>query len=58
MVNIMGKPFLEYLIEQLSEQGFNHFILLTGYLGDVLKEYFGDGSKWGLSLNYAVQPKP
>jgi D-glycero-D-manno-heptose 1,7-bisphosphate phosphatase len=57
MVKIMGKPFLEYLIEQLSEQGLNHFILLTGYLGDVIKEYFGDGSKWGWRIDYSHGPK-
>ena len=56
MVPVMGKPFLEYLLLQLEEQGINRFILLTGYLGNIIKEYFGDGSKWGWVIEYSHGP--
>jgi histidinol-phosphate phosphatase family protein len=51
-----GKPFLHYLLEQLSEQGFKRFVLLTGYLSHVIVEYFGDGRKWGWEITYSEGP--
>ena len=47
MVLVNGRPFLQYLLEQLAENGINRFVLLTGYLGEKIVEYFGDGSSWG-----------
>ena len=44
MMPILDKPFLEYLLQQLSEQGINRFVLLTGYLGEMIQEYFSDGN--------------
>lgn len=57
MVPISDKPFLEYLLLQLSAQGIKRFILLTGYMGKLIHEYFGDGSKWGWSIKYSNGPK-
>jgi mannose-1-phosphate guanylyltransferase len=57
MVPIMDKPFLEYLLVQLEEQGINRFVLLTGYLGKMIQEYFGDGSKWGWVIEYSHGPE-
>ena len=48
MVEICGKPFLEYQIEQLREQGFERVLLLLGYLPEVVRDYFGDGRRWGM----------
>jgi len=56
MVLVNGKPFLHHLLKQLSEQGITRFILLTGYLGDKISEYFGDGSQNGWSINYSQGP--
>lgn len=56
MVPVNGKPFLHYLIEQLNEQGVKKFLLLTGYLGQHISEYFGDGSKWNLNITYSNGP--
>jgi mannose-1-phosphate guanylyltransferase len=44
MVPISDKPFLEHLLLQLSSQGIKRFILLTGYMGELIHKYFGDGS--------------
>ena len=44
MVPCNGKPFLEYLMEQLAEQKVTRFCLLTGYMGEQIQKYFGDGS--------------
>jgi D-glycero-D-manno-heptose 1,7-bisphosphate phosphatase len=40
MIKIEGKPFLEYLIEMLREQGVQRILLLLGYLPEVVQEYF------------------
>jgi D-glycero-D-manno-heptose 1,7-bisphosphate phosphatase len=54
MVEICGKPFLEYQVEQLHEQGFNRVLLLLGYLPEVVQGYFEDGRRWGMRIEYSV----
>ena len=54
MVEIHGKPFLEYLVEMLREQGFERILLLLGYLPYVIQDYFGNGSRWGIQIDYSV----
>ena len=56
MVMVNGKPFLYYLLEQLAAQGIRDFLLLTGYLGEIVSEYFGDGSQYGWSITYSLGP--
>lgn len=56
MVPVEGKPFLEHLLEQLAAQGIERFMLLTGYMGEVIYKYFGDGSFWGWEIEYSVGP--
>lgn len=56
MIEIQGKPFLEYLIEMLRDQGVNRVLLLLGYLSEVVQQYFGDGSRWGVRIEYSVTP--
>ena len=49
MVNINGRPFLEFLIEHLSSFGFKRFILCTGFKSDVIEQYFknkNDGNNY------------
>ncbi len=54
MVHFHGKPFLEYVVEMLREQGFERILLLLGYLPEVIQDYFGDGSRWGVHIAYSV----
>ena len=54
MVPVLDRPFLEYQIEQLRQEGFEKVLLLLGYLPHVVMDYFGDGSRFGLSIEYAV----
>lgn len=56
MVIVNRRPFLHYVLEQLAEHGIKKFVLLTGYLGEKIVEYFGDGSKWGWSIRYSHGP--
>src|SRR5579872_1466197 len=50
MVPVLGRPFLEYQIEQLREQGFERVLLLLGYLPEVVSDHFGDGRRWGIKI--------
>src|SRR5262249_26011753 len=54
MVEILGKPFLAYQIEQLRDQGFKKILLLLGYMPEVIQEYCGDGSRWRIQIQYSV----
>lgn len=51
-----GKPFLEYLIEQVKGFGIGNIVLLLGYLPEKIMGYFGDGKKWGVKITYSVTP--
>lgn len=54
MVEILGRPFVAYQIEQLRDQGFEKILLLLGYLPEVVQDYCGDGSRWGVKIEYRV----
>lgn len=56
MVPFHGRPFLEYLIEFLRDQGMKKFLLLLGYLPETVREYFGDGRRLGVEIEYSVTP--
>jgi D-glycero-D-manno-heptose 1,7-bisphosphate phosphatase len=54
MIEFHGKPFLEYVLEMLIGQGFNRILMLLGYLPEVIQNHFGDGSNWGVDIDYSV----
>jgi D-glycero-D-manno-heptose 1,7-bisphosphate phosphatase len=54
MIEFHGRPFLAYLVELLAEQGFERALMLLGYRADVIQEYFGDGTGFGLQIDYSV----
>jgi len=54
MVLMNDRPFLEYLIEMLKENGILDIVLLLGYLPDKIINYFGDGSRFGVEIEYSV----
>lgn len=58
MVPINGKPCLQYHIENLKEQGITEFAINTHYMPDAIKNYFGDGSKFGVKIIYSDEPEP
>ena len=58
MIPICGKPILEWQIENLKACGLTDITLVVGYLGNVIQEYFGDGSNFGVSINYFVEDAP
>jgi len=54
MIRFHGKPFAEYLVEMLAAQGFEQILFLLGYLPQAVQEYFGDGKRWGVSIQYEI----
>src|SRR5260370_18284344 len=48
-----GKAFLAHQLELLRKQGLHHVVLCVGYLGETIQEQFGDGSGWGVKLEYS-----
>ena len=58
MIEICGKPILEYQIDNLRRCGLTDITLVIGYLGDIIKNYFGDGSRFGVSISYFMEDHP
>lgn len=54
MVPINNRPFLEYLVEMLKNNGIGEIVLLLGYLPEKITEHFGDGSKFGVNIKYSI----
>ena len=57
MVPLLGKPLLEWHIEQFKKCGVNEFFINLHYLPEKITEYFGDGSKWGVKITYHFEPE-
>lgn len=58
MIPIAKRPVIEYGIRCLARQGYTDITLVVGYLGRIIQDYFGDGSKFGVSLTYFVEKEP
>ncbi|HLC94521.1 MAG TPA: sugar phosphate nucleotidyltransferase [Patescibacteria group bacterium] len=58
LLPIKGRPILEHLIENLRMADVREIILCVGYLGDKIREYFGDGKKWGVKIQYSEEKTP
>ncbi|MGH1487843.1 MAG: nucleotidyltransferase family protein [Acidimicrobiales bacterium] len=58
MVPVNDEPFLVHQLRMLTEQGITNIVLLTGYMGEVVEDYFGDGSNFGAKLSYSQEPEP
>jgi dTDP-glucose pyrophosphorylase len=55
MIKVRGKPILLHIVEGLQTAGIKNFLIIVGYHGDTVREYFGDGTCFGLRINYATQ---
>jgi len=58
MVRVRGRPFLEYMVEYLAAQGFRDVLILVGYRGHCVRDHFGDGRAFGVSIQYAWEQTP
>jgi len=58
MVPVLGKPLLLWQVEQLKQYGVAHVTMIIGYLGNKIREYFGDGSSFGIRVDYIEEKEP
>ena len=58
MLKINGKPILEIILEQCIEYGFRQFHFSVNYLKNQIIDYFGNGKKWDVNINYLIEKKP
>jgi mannose-1-phosphate guanylyltransferase len=58
MLPVAGRPVTEHQILAAQRAGIHTLVLATSYLSEVFTPYFGDGSKWGMKILYAVEKEP
>jgi len=51
-------PILEVIIKQLVDNGFDHITLAVNHMAEIIKAFFGDGTKWGIKIDYSLEDKP
>ncbi len=58
MIQIGGKPILEYQINNLKAHGLTDITLVIGHLGHIIQDYFKDGNRWGVAISYFIEDHP
>src|SRR5271170_4794462 len=53
LVEVAGEPFFSHQIRLLKQAGLTRLVLCVGYLGEKVVERYGDGSKWGVRIEYS-----
>lgn len=57
LIPVGNYPILEILVRQLKKSGYDHITLATGYMSNLIRAAFQDGSRWGVHLDYSEQKK-
>ena len=57
LVSVGEKPILEHILDRFVAQGFQSFTFALNHMGEMIEDYFGDGSRWNVSINYIREPK-
>lgn len=57
LIKVGNKPVLEILIENFIKHGFHHFCFAVNYKSEMIKDYFGKGERWDISINYLEETK-
>ena len=55
MLEVRGKPVLQHIVEGLRDAGVAHFLIIVGYRADAVQNFFGDGSRYKIEIQYATQ---
>jgi NDP-sugar pyrophosphorylase family protein len=58
LLPVEGKPVLLHLIEMLRKQGIIDIVITAGYLADQIKDFLGDGSRFGVKVEYLLEREP
>jgi NDP-sugar pyrophosphorylase family protein len=51
-------PILEVIVRQLIGHGFSHITMAVNHQAEIIKAFFGDGSKWGVCIDYSLEDQP
>lgn len=57
MIPIANKPILEHLLIEAKEAGISDFVFIVGYRDEQVRDYFGNGERWGVEVSYSSQKK-
>ena len=52
------KPILEIVLNQLAQNGFDHITMAVNHMANLIMAFFGDGSKWGIKIDYSCEDRP
>ena len=55
MIEVRGKPVLQHIIEGLRDAGIREFLIVVGYRADAVRNFFGDGAHYNISIQYTTQ---
>jgi UDP-N-acetylglucosamine diphosphorylase / glucose-1-phosphate thymidylyltransferase / UDP-N-acetylgalactosamine diphosphorylase / glucosamine-1-phosphate N-acetyltransferase / galactosamine-1-phosphate N-acetyltransferase len=55
MIEVRGKPVLQHIIEGLRDAGIREFLIIVGYHADAVQNFFGDGTRYNIAIQYATQ---
>ena len=58
LLSVANKPMLEHIIDRAKVEGFTHFIIAIHYLGHMIEEYFGNGDRLGVKIDYLREDSP
>lgn len=58
LLKVGGKPILETVLNSFIKAGFQNFYISTHYLPEMIRDYFGDGQQWGISIHYVHESIP
>jgi dTDP-glucose pyrophosphorylase len=58
LLPVAGKPMLEHIIDRARMEGFTHFVLAIHYLGNMIEDYFGNGERWHVEIEYLREQAP
>lgn len=58
MLPVAGKPMLEHIVVRAKAEGFTRFVFAVHYLGHMIEDYFGDGCKFGVHIDFLREDKP
>lgn len=58
MVPVANRPVLAYTLENLKKHGVDRVVINLSYMPEVIQNYFGDGSRWGLKIHYSLEKEP
>jgi NDP-sugar pyrophosphorylase family protein len=58
LLPVSGKPMLEHIVERARADGFHRFVFAVHYLGHMIEDYFGNGERWQVNIEYLREESP